>query len=109
MNSFTSAVILGYAGLLVAGGIIGWRVSGSRISLTSSLISAALLAAAFRISLGSPFAGRLMAALVATALEAVFALRLSKTRKFMPSGMMLILSGIVMFILAWSTIQAWQR
>jgi uncharacterized membrane protein (UPF0136 family) len=109
MNSYTSAVILGYAGLLVVGGFIGWRVSGSRISLTSSLISAALLAAAYRISLGSPFAGRLMAMIVATALEAVFAMRLSKTRKFMPSGMMLIVSGVVMVILAWSTIQDWQR
>src|SRR6266478_8565073 len=58
MNSLISAVILSYAGLLVVGGVIGWRVSGSRISLTSSLISAALLAVAYRISLGSPFAGR---------------------------------------------------
>lgn len=109
MNSFTSAVILIYAFLLLVGGIIGWRVSGSRISLTSSLISAALLAAAYRISLGSPFSGRLMATLVATALEVVFAMRFRKTKKFMPSGMMLIVSGVVMVILAWSTIQAWPR
>lgn len=109
MNSLTSAVILGYAGLLVLGGIIGWRVSGSRISLTSSLISAALLAVAYRISLTRPIAGQAMATLVAAALAVLFAFRLRKTKKFMPSGMMLIVSGIVMVILAWCTIQAWPR
>jgi uncharacterized membrane protein (UPF0136 family) len=107
MPGFTSVVILSYAVLLVVGGIVGWRVSGSRISLTSSLISAALLSAAFRISRASPRGGYALAAFVAMVLAVFFAFRLRKTKKFMPSGMMLIVSGVVTAILAWSTFQAW--
>src|SRR5581483_4297674 len=95
MHSFTAIVILTYAALLVIGGVIGWRVGGSRMSLTSSLISAALLSIAYRISRIEPRAGILMAAVVAFALAVLFVFRLRKTRKFMPSGMMLALSAAV--------------
>lgn len=106
MQSFTHTVILTYAALLVLGGIIGWRVGGSRTSLTSSLISAALLSVAYRISREEPRVGFLIATVVALALAVVFVFRLRKTGKFMPSGMMLALSAIVAVILAWSTYQA---
>lgn len=106
MQSFTSIVILTYAALLVVGGIIGWRVGGSRMSLTFSLISAALLSVAYRISREEPRQGLLLATVVAFALAVVFVFRLRKTRKFMPSGMMLAVSAIVALILAWSTYQA---
>ena len=107
MITFTSAAILIYAGLLVLGGIIGWQVSGSRISLTSSLVSALLLAIAYRISRFAPRPGYSMAAVVALALAILFAFRLRKTGKFMPSGMLLVLSAIVMILVAWSAASAW--
>lgn len=107
MQPFTSIVILGYAAILVIGGVIGWRVSGSRISLTSSLISAALLSIAYRLSHTSPGGGYLMATLVAFALAVLFGMRVRKTRKFMPAGMLLLLSAAVTIILAWSTTRAW--
>jgi uncharacterized membrane protein (UPF0136 family) len=107
MHTFTSAVILSYAAILVAGGFIGWRVSGSRISLTASLLSALLLSIAYRLSQTSPAGGRLMATIVALALAVLFASRLRKTKKFMPSGMMLLLSIVVTVILAWSTARVW--
>ncbi len=106
MNAFAGYIILIYAGLLVAGGIIGWRVTGSRISLTSSLVSAALLSIAYWISQDAPKSGYLMATIVALALAVLFLIRLRKTGKFMPAGMMLILSSIVTIILAWSAIRA---
>ena len=107
MEPFTSAVILTYAAILVVGGFIGWRKSGSRISLTSGLISALLLSIAYRLSQSSPVGGRLMGTIVALALAALFGWRLRKTKKFMPSGMMLLLSLVVAVILAWSTARAW--
>ena len=107
MYTLPSAVILTYAAILVAGGFVGWRMSGSRISLTSSLISAVLLSIAFRLSQSSPAGGYLMGTIVALALAALFALRLRKTKKFMPSGMMLLLSFAVAVILAWSTARSW--
>ena len=106
MQSFTHTVILTYAALLVIGGIIGWRVGGSRISLTSSLISAAVLSVAYRVSRDEPRLGFSIATVVAIALAVVFVFRLRKTHKFMPSGMMLVVSAVVAVILAWSTYQA---
>jgi uncharacterized membrane protein (UPF0136 family) len=102
---FAQTLILIYAALLVVGGLIGWRVGGSRMSLTMSLLSAALLAVGYRISLSEPKAGLLMAAVVAFALTMLFVFRLRKTHKFMPSGMMLVLSAIVGIYLAWTASQ----
>ena len=107
MHAFTSAVILTYAAILIVGGFIGWRMSGSRISLTSSLACAAVLAAAYRLSRTYQAGGSLLATIVALALVVLFAMRLRKTRKFMPSGMMLLLSSLVTIILAWSTTRSW--
>ena len=104
--SFASIATIAYAAILIAGGIVGWRVSGSRISLTMSLASAALLAVAYRISLTSPAGGSLMGAIVALALTVVFALRLRKTGKFMPAGMMLALSAIVALLLGVSAFRS---
>ena len=102
-HTVATALILAYAGLLIAGGLIGWRVSGSRISLTASLTSAALLAIAYRISLAAAFAGYLMATLVTLGLVALFSIRLHKTRKFLPSGLLLLVSGATAILLGWAT------
>ncbi len=101
MQTLAPAIMLIYGGILIAGGVIGWRVSGSRISLTASLASAALLAIAYRISLGAPFAGYLMATIVALGLAVLFTLRLRKTGKFMPAGLMLALSCIAAVLFGW--------
>ena len=108
MQTFGVAIIVAYGSLLVVGGVIGWRVSGSRVSLTASLASAALLAVAFRISLSNAFAGYLLATAVALGLAVVFSRRLRKTRKFMPSGLMLILSSVAAVLLAGITAVSWQ-
>ena len=43
METIAAAAILIYAAILVIGGVVGWRLSGSRMSFTASLTSAALL------------------------------------------------------------------
>ncbi len=100
-------VILIYAAILVIGGFVGWRLSGSRISLTASLISAALLSFAYRLSRTSPGPGYLMGTIITVGLAVMFTLRFRKTKKFMPSGMLLALSVIVLAFLLWSTMQFW--
>ena len=100
MAALGTGVIIVYGVLLVVGGIIGWKKSGSRISLTASLASAVLLAIAHRISLTAPFGGYLLATAVALALTLLFSNRFRKTRKFMPSGMMLVVSGVATLLLA---------
>jgi uncharacterized membrane protein (UPF0136 family) len=107
VQTVVSAILLVYGAILVVGGVIGWRLSGSRISLTASLGSAALLAVAYRFSLANDFGGYLLATAVALGLAIVFSRRLRKTKKFMPWGLLLIVSGAVALLLAGITAMAW--
>ena len=79
-----------YIVLLVVGGLIGFFKARSQVSLImSAAFAAALVLAAvpnfFEVKFRHGLANILMAALLV-----VFALRLAKTKKFMPAGMMLI-------------------
>jgi uncharacterized membrane protein (UPF0136 family) len=74
-----------YIILLVIGGLIGFLKAKSRISL---IMSAAFAAALSLCAVGIIFQPYVADILLA-ALLVVFALRLGRTRKFMPSGLML--------------------
>lgn len=79
-----------YIVLLVVGGLIGFFKGKSQISLVMSVAFAAGLVLCaipnvFAYGFRQNLANILMAALLV-----VFGLRLAKTRKFMPAGMMLI-------------------
>jgi uncharacterized membrane protein (UPF0136 family) len=101
MSALAAGMILVYGVILIAGGFAGWKLSGSRISLTAGLASAALLAIAYRVALFYPVAGYLLAVLVSLGLTVMFGLRFRKSKKVMPSGMMLAVSVIVFAILGW--------
>jgi uncharacterized membrane protein (UPF0136 family) len=75
-----------YILLLLAGGLIGFLKAGSKVSLiTSAAFASALVLCALNV-IFYPY----VADLLLVVLLLVFAVRLGKTRKFMPSGMMLI-------------------
>ncbi|TAK94258.1 MAG: hypothetical protein EPO07_16950 [Verrucomicrobia bacterium] len=81
-----------YIVLLVVGGLIGFLKAGSKVSLIlSAAFAAALVLCAIPDFLSASFrhgfANVLMAALLV-----VFAVRLAKTKKFMPAGMMLVVT-----------------
>ncbi len=84
-----------YIFLLLIGGMIGFFKAGSKVSLvTSSVFAAALILCAvdvFRPSVSRAAVDILMAVLIV-----VFAVRLSKTKKFMPSGLMLLLTVLAL-------------
>ncbi|MBX3744684.1 MAG: TMEM14 family protein [Verrucomicrobiae bacterium] len=77
-----------YLVVLVAGGVYGYVKARSMVSLVTSLVSGALLAAAALGLLGWAHAGDLILAI----LVVVFAIRYQKTRKFMPAGMLTLLT-----------------
>lgn len=102
MTSLGVILILVYAALLLIGGFVGFRVSGSRVSLISGVASAAVLVVAWLLARSTPARGLWLAAAVALALTVVFIMRFFKTGSFMPAGMMVVLSvaALVLFVLA---------
>jgi len=83
-----------YVVLLVAGGLIGYLKAGSKISLISSLLFAIPLALSAAGKLPS-WSGKICLAV----LLVVFAIRLAKTKAFMPSGLMTLLTGLALLLL----------
>jgi|SRR5438270_1773259 uncharacterized membrane protein (UPF0136 family) len=81
-----------YIVCLLIGGLFGFFKAGSKVSLITSSVAAALLVlttfqGVFTVSFRRNFADIIMAALLV-----VFAIRLAKTKKFMPSGLLLIIT-----------------
>jgi uncharacterized membrane protein (UPF0136 family) len=90
MNAAT--VLWIYIVLLLIGGLIGFLKAGSKVSLISAAVASAVLIIASIRSLFQPGAQQIIIETVLAALLVVFAVRLTKTKKFMPSGLMLILT-----------------
>lgn len=79
-----------YIVLLVVGGIIGFLKANSKVSLYMSCgFAAALVLSAIPNFFDAGFRKGLANGLLAILLV-VFALRLAKTKKFMPAGLMLV-------------------
>ena len=90
MNHSSSAVLWIYIVLLLIGGVMGFLKARSRVSLITSTVCAALLALTTLRSVFQPGFARDLANVIMFVLLVVFAVRLAKTKKFMPGGLMLI-------------------
>jgi len=88
MHSLADKILWIYIVLLVIGGLIGFFKAKSKVSLIMSVTFAALLVLCALGIIFQPYVADILLA----ALLIVFALRLGKTKKFMPSGMMLIVT-----------------
>jgi uncharacterized membrane protein (UPF0136 family) len=83
-----------YIVLLLIGGLIGFFKGKSQVSLIMSVsFAAALILCALDIVFKHYVADILMAVLVV-----VFAMRLAKTKKFMPAGMMLAMTILTLAV-----------
>ncbi len=83
--------ILVFALLMLVGGIIGFKKAQSRASLISGILSAISLCYCFWQSLTNPLYAIKLAFVIIGALDGIFFVRLMKAKKFMPSGMLLVL------------------
>lgn len=79
-----------YGVLALAGGILGYTKAGSTTSLVSGVISGILLIISGVAQQQGMGWGLPVATIVAIVLVVVFAVRLAKTRKFMPAGLMVV-------------------
>lgn len=90
MHNFSNVVLWIYIILLLVGGLIGFLKAGSKVSLITSAVFAALLVlTTIPRFLDANFA-QTLASVIMAVLLVVFAVRLTKTKKFMPSGLMLV-------------------
>ncbi|MDZ8227374.1 TMEM14 family protein [Nostoc sp. ChiVER01] len=88
-----------YGILAIAGGIIGYIQARSKVSLVSGSISGLLLVLAAYFQLQGQSWGSILAVIVTGVLVVVFAVRLAKTRKFMPAGLMTILGMVTLGVM----------
>jgi uncharacterized membrane protein (UPF0136 family) len=82
---------IAYGTLALVGGIIAYTKVQSKMSLISGSVSGILLIASGLLQRQSPSAGLILATVLTAALILVFVIRLAKTRKFMPAGLMMLL------------------
>src|SRR5277367_5025307 len=92
---FENLIFWIYVVLLLVGGLIGFFKANSKISLITSAVAAALLVLT-RAGIFEPSFARALANIIMAALLVVFAIRLAKTKKFIPSGLMLLLTIVAL-------------
>src|SRR5437762_539521 len=92
MHDFANKVLWIYIVLLLVGGLIGFLKAKSKVSLiTSAVFAAILILTAIPGILEFSLRGKL-ANIIMALLLVVFAIRLAKTKKFMPGGLMLVVT-----------------
>lgn len=96
---FDNVIFWCYVTLLLVGGLVGFFRAGSKISLITSAVAAALLVLTQLPVVFQPSFGRSLANIIMAALLVVFAIRLGKTKRFIPSGFMLVLTIVVLALL----------
>jgi uncharacterized membrane protein (UPF0136 family) len=91
MHNFANTVLWIYIVLLLVGGLMGFLKAGSKVSLVSSSVFAAVLILT-QTGIFKPSVSLILVNVLLAALLVVFAVRLAKTKKFMPGGLMLVLT-----------------
>lgn len=83
-----------YIVLLIAGGVAGFLKAGSKVSLVTSVVFALALALFAAGLIAWPLGANLLLGL----LLVVFIVRYVKTRKFMPAGLLILLTAVALLL-----------
>lgn len=96
-----------YAVLMLLGGIMGFVKGKSKASLIAGAGSAAAMGGCFFFFSQDAHTALIASIVVTGVLDAVFAMRLQKTKKFMPSGVLLIITAICQVIFIAALLPTW--
>jgi uncharacterized membrane protein (UPF0136 family) len=96
MHNFATWIVWIYILLLLIGGLIGFYRGKSKASLITSAVFAAVLALTTLPGVFQPAFALVLANTAMAVLLVVFAIRLGQTRKFMPSGLMLVVTAVAL-------------
>lgn len=91
--------ILIYGVLVLLGGVLGYAKAQSKPSLISGVVFGVLLLVSGWLMLEARAWGWYLAIVLAGFLTAFFAFRFKNTRKFMPAGLMVVLSVAAIAVL----------
>jgi uncharacterized membrane protein (UPF0136 family) len=89
---FPVLVLWIYIVLLFLGGLVGFLKAGSKISLIMSASFAAILVLCNTNAVFQPHFAQVLATIVLVFLMVFFSVRLTKSKKFMPNGLMAVLT-----------------
>ena len=96
---FENIVFWSYVVLLLIGGLIGFFKGHSKVSLITSAAAAAVLILTRLPGVFQHTFARDLSNVVMAVLLVVFAIRLAKTKRFLPSGFLLLLTVVVLALL----------
>jgi uncharacterized membrane protein (UPF0136 family) len=106
MADIASYSILVLSIIMLLGGVMGFVKGKSKPSLIAGVVSSILLGICFYLTTLAGTTGLIYALLVTAALDLVFAMRLKKTGKFMPSGVLLIIVVLFQGIIGTALVQS---
>ena len=98
MNHFASIVLWVYIVLLFVGGLIGFLKAGSKVSLITSAAFAGLLILCHSGRIFQQAVSDILIMVILVVLLVFFAWRLTKTKKFMPAGMMAVVTLVALVL-----------
>ncbi len=98
MVTFARYTLLGYGVVLILGGVMGYVKGRSRVSLLAGIISGIGILGALVWSLQTPAPAFLLGAAMAAILSIGMGARFRKSGKFMPAGMIALLSLIALAV-----------
>lgn len=96
----TATIVLLYALLILIGGIFGHQEKGSIASLISGIVFGTLLFGASLVTFKGKIWGEYIALILIFLLDAFFTYRFIATHKFMPAGLLSLISLGTLFIMA---------
>jgi len=96
----TTWAVFAYALCILVGGILGYCLSNSKPSLISGLVFGSLLLISAGLMFQKKTVGTWLTLILAIILEGVFTWRFAKTLNFIPSGLLSLLSLVIIILVA---------